>query len=251
MPRLVLQSLSITLVFLLVLTGCAAPVQAPEPANLPAQSDTAAAQFPPTYTITPPLPTQTRAPTRVKVTPTPTAHIIPVMTYTFTPLGQAVQPPTSTPTTKSGKATATKTATSTPNVPTDTETPSGPTDTATPTTDAGTVISQSMADKSTVSAGQVIQITWVIKNTGSSTWSSGYALKWFGGLKSVNMYPANTLQLTSLVPPGGTISLTVSVKAPAAPGAAFTMWYLQNTATGLNFIKTYLEVIVPGPTPTL
>ncbi len=229
-----------TCLTLLALSACASQTQAPTAASptLPADTETPIPSSTIAFTQTHIPPTTTRLPTRTRVSPTVTQTILPVKTYTSMVSNKTVNTITPTPIFRS-------------TVPTRTETPvpvsSTPTRTISPTAtatlfDQGSQVRQSLQDKTSVTIGTPFQVTWTLKNTGTSTWTGHYALKWAGGLMGNNLYPANTVPIPLDVQPGATVDITVTIQAPTKAGSAFTMWFLQDTTSGLNFIKAYLEV---------
>ncbi|MGE5249173.1 MAG: NBR1-Ig-like domain-containing protein [Bacteroidota bacterium] len=71
-------------------------------------------------------------------------------------------------------------------------------------------------DGSTVSAGSAFTKTWRLKNAGTCTWTSAYALVFDHGQQ---MDAPATLPLTTVnVPPGGTVDVSVPLRAPSTPG---------------------------------
>lgn len=227
--------------FWLLLTGCSTATSTPQVAStLPHPSDTAQPTFVPTWTPTAIPPTLTRFPTRTQVTSAPATTMTSVMTYTAT----VSNLPTDTPT-----------PTLNPNLPTPTQTPTPVQSTRVPTRtrtitmtatqfDAGVSISQTLQDKSIVPAGKSFQVTFTLKNTGTSTWTGGYGLKWFSGLPGYGIYPTNNVPVPQDVHPGESVDLTITCLAPNSPGSYFSMWYMQNPSSGSNFIKAYIEVEV-------
>lgn len=137
-------------------------------------------------------------------------------------------------------------------------TPAAPESTATPaatltnTVPASTndeqaeLVSQSVPDKSTFAPGQSFKITWTLKNTGKTTWTTMYALRWFGGLAADGLTVANTVNLANEVIPGDSIDVTVSFTAPKNGASARTIWYLQNMMTGANILKLSLDIVIAG-----
>lgn len=88
-----------------------------------------------------------------------------------------------------------------------------------------------IADGSILAPGSVFNKTWRLKNIGSCTWTSDYALVFVSGASM------GTLAVTSLpqnVSPGDTIDLTVKLTAPSAPGSYQGNWILRN-ASGTLF----------------
>jgi hypothetical protein len=77
--------------------------------------------------------------------------------------------------------------------------------------------------------------TWRIKNKGSCTWTSGYKLIFDSGDR---MNAPDAVQLTSgTVPPGGTVDVSVNLKAPASAGTYqgfFKLKSSDNLVFGVN-----------------
>ena len=97
---------------------------------------------------------------------------------------------------------------------------------------------------------------WKIKNTGECPWTKSFALVFVDGEK---LSETEIINLTSTVPPGLTIDLSVDMKAPAAPGKYQSNWQLQDelgnrfgvgTRTGKP-IWVRIEVREPLATPTV
>ncbi len=85
-------------------------------------------------------------------------------------------------------------------------------------------------DGTSFAAGTAFQKTWRLKNIGSCTWSTSYALVFdsgnaLGAPASVN-FPIN-------VNPGQTVDLTVNMTAPSAAGLYFSYWRLRNASGGI------------------
>ena len=223
-----------------LMSGCKSATPMPAPTDMPLPSDTALPTLVPTWTFTPIPPTITRFPTRTKVTPSATARLLPVMTHTSTVSDKSTEPVTLTPKFELPKGTPTPTPVQNTLIPTLTRT-----STVTATEyDAGILTSQTLQDKTIVSASKSFQVTFTFKNTGASTWTGDYGLKWVSGLTGYNMYPANVVPVPRDVHPGETVDLTITCQAPAKPGSAFSMWFFQDMSTGFNFAKAYIEVEV-------
>ena len=146
------------------------------------------------------------------------------------------EPPTATPIPE----------TATPIPPTPTTGTAGCTDIATFVSDV------TYPDNSPVEAGTGFVKTWRLRNSGTCTWTSSYALVFDHGDK---MAGSDVSPLAGAVPPGSTVDLSVSLTAPAAPGTYQGYWKLRNNAgvlfglggSGAFFVK----IVVPGtPTPT-
>lgn len=86
-------------------------------------------------------------------------------------------------------------------------------------------------DGTTYAAGATFQKTWRLKNIGTCTWTTGYALVFDSGAQ---MGAPASLNFPSNVAPGQTVDLTVSMTAPNAAGHYFGYWKLRN-ANGAIF----------------
>lgn len=123
-------------------------------------------------------------------------------------------------------ATPTVTVTGTPPTPTKTSTPSsaGP--------DRITFVADiSIPDGSSFSASQSFRKTWRIKNTGTTTWTTGYKLVFVSGEQ---MSGPKEAPLASTVAPGTTIDITIDLISPASNGTYRGYWQLKN-ASGVLF----------------
>ncbi len=110
--------------------------------------------------------------------------------------------------------------------------------------DQATITAQSVSDGTKFAPGEVFKVTWTLQNSGKSTWNALYALKWYSGLSGNDLKVANTVNLPGDLKPGASIDISISFTAPKTIGAARTIWYLQNTATGLNILKLPLDIEV-------
>ena len=124
-------------------------------------------------------------------------------------------PPTSTPT-----------ATGTPPTPTPTSTPI-------PTAcDRATFITDiSIPDGTTFTGGTPFTKTWRLKNVGTCTWTTSYALVFFSG-DAMNAIPV--IYLPASVAPGQMINLSAAMTAPNVSGHYRGYWKLRN-ASGVKF----------------
>lgn len=79
--------------------------------------------------------------------------------------------------------------------------------------------------------GESFVKTWQLRNTGTSTWSSGHSLVFISGEQ---MGAPASVPLSITVPPGETGDVSVSLTAPSNPGIYFSYWMLRGPA-GNNF----------------
>jgi hypothetical protein len=207
--------LNALLVLTLLLTACA-PQATPEPTIDANQLYTQAAQtVVAQLTLNAPPATQTPAATKA-----PTA--------TNTPLGGALPtlPPLST---LPSLATATKSALN--------------------IADKAIYITQSPSDNATVAGGKVFNITWRLRNTGTTTWNNQYVYRFYAAANKIPT-AANGYNLTTNVAPNGEVDLTVVATAPTSAGLYDTQWVLTNPE-GVNFARFTLTLnVTAGSTTT-
>jgi hypothetical protein len=113
-------------------------------------------------------------------------------------------------------------------------------------------IGQNIADKSQVKPGATITIQWTVKNTGTTTWTTDYSLRYFSGVKA----DQTVYNLQKAVPAGQTTTLTVTIIAPTALGDYNTWYKLTNNAVqnfgDVDFTFTVTNTpqkVVSTPTP--
>jgi len=102
--------------------------------------------------------------------------------------------------------------------------------------------------------GATFTKTWRLRNNGTCTWTSGYALVFDSGVALGG--PASQQLTTGTVAPGQTIDVSVNLTAPAAVGTYRGNWRLRN-ASGAVFgigpagnLPFWVEVEVPPPAAT-
>ncbi len=105
-------------------------------------------------------------------------------------------------------------------------------------------------DGTTVTANTAFTKTWRLQNAGSCTWTSGYKLVFDHG-DSMNA-PAETTLTTGTVPPGGTVDVSVELRAPATPGT-YKGYFKLRSPEGLVFglganaqQAFWVEIVVPA-----
>jgi hypothetical protein len=130
----------------------------------------------------------------------------------------------------------TETATSLPptNTPAPTNTPEATTTGEPCENKAKFVEDISIPDDTIVLPGQAFDKTWRLKNIGTCTWKTSYALFFVEGDLMGATSPS---ALTSEVPPGQESNLTVQFKSPGTPGTYRSDWTLLDT----NGVKIGLE----------
>jgi len=193
-------------------------------------------------------------------TSTPTLDLNPIRTeVAATVLAQVTQALALTPTitplpsptaTDLPTATPSKTATSAPSA---TATLSSVTTTVSSVTaTAGTEnkaqwVSQTIADGTIFKPGDTFTMIWRLKNTGTSTWTAGYLLRYFSG---DNFGAPKEIATGRDVLPGEEIDISLQMKAPVNPGSYSSVWVMANE-TRANFKEpVYLNIKVANPTST-
>jgi hypothetical protein len=109
--------------------------------------------------------------------------------------------------------------------------------------DAAAFISQSPYP--TVPASQYFQVWFEVRNSGSSTWDSGYALINTNGQ---TLGAAERHAVSGSVGPQGTYRWTLLVQAPGTPGTYRTAWRVARGDAAFG-PSMYIDVTVPGAAP--
>lgn len=149
---------------------------------------------------------------------------------TLTPTSEFTATPTVTVTPEGGTATATLTVT-----------PTGPTATiATGGADAAAWRANDPPDNTAFKPGASFTVTWTIENTGTSTWSTGYYIKFLSGEQ---MGAEDEVFLPYAVPPGTNVQISVDFVAPSSEGTKRSDWVLKN-ASDNTFYSFYIVVEV-------
>jgi len=157
----------------------------------------------------------------------------------FTQTAGAV-PPTSAATatdamTESPEATAPPTETAVP-----TNNPFESTPTAITCDNAIWVADVTVPDGTEMTPGQDFVKTWMIKNTGSCTWDTGYTL--------IHGYDEKldgiAEPLTNAVAPGEEVEVSVRFRAPAATGEHRSYWRMQNAGGSAFGEFLYVSIVV-------
>ncbi len=176
----------------------------------------------------------------------PTATVAPTSTHTSIALTAVQATVTGTPS-PSETAAATMTASITPSVTplpftftpivlfstaTASNTPIGPLDCS--------LLIQSMANGSQVSAGERFTVGWQLQNTGSATWFPGTTVFTFVGGTKMYLYPEAQLQAS--VMPEATTTVSVDMKAPKNSTTYTSLWSLRQGTT--YFCRVRLTIYV-------
>ena len=101
-------------------------------------------------------------------------------------------------------------------------------------------------DGTTLKPNETFTKTWRLKNVGTCSWTTSYAVVFSSGDSMSG--PANQA-LAGNVNPGQTVDISVNLTAPATDGNYRGNWKLRNAA-GVLFSQFYVDIKVKTPTPT-
>jgi hypothetical protein len=104
-------------------------------------------------------------------------------------------------------------------------------------------ISNDPPDNALVNTNAKFDITWQVKNTGTTTWTKKYQFRFFGG--SIIM-EHKQFNFRDTVKPGETGTFIADAVAPSKPGTYNTFWKLTNDQ-GQNFGDVSLVIKVVKP----
>lgn len=226
MKKNVLAGIAALILVTLVLAACSAPETPAAPtadanavytqaAGTVAAGLTQTAEKNPTATPLPP----TNTPTMIASSATPTQN------------GAAA----ASPTTDAAQPTATLAAAASTPVPTATKAAGAPAPAA---PDKAEWVSQSPADNTNVPKNATFTMTFVLKNTGTTTWTKNYMFRYYAGDR---MDSPKDLNLTQEVKPNDSIEITFTLIAPSEKKTTNSVWVLSN-ADGQNFYSVFLKL---------
>ncbi len=113
--------------------------------------------------------------------------------------------------------------------------------------DKAEFVSQKPLDGQEVGMNTNFRVTWTVQNTGKTTWTTAYSIRYFSG---ANLGKVPVVYFPKDVPPGEQVKLTVDMVTPNYPSDLNTNWVLTN-ASGQNFYSVNFSVkVVKGPTIT-
>lgn len=112
--------------------------------------------------------------------------------------------------------------------------------------DAVFVSDETVPDGTVVRPGQTFLKTWKARNTGDTTWGAGYGLAFFGDQR-MDAPPVVTVPTTR---PNSLVPLSVSLKAPSAPGIYRSTWQMRNPEGQFFGEFFYVEIVVAPPIVT-
>lgn len=119
------------------------------------------------------------------------------------------------------------------------DTPTGPTPTNTPefSNDGGVWVSSVPADGTKVNAETEFNVTVTLMNTGNTTWTTAYYIKFDSGDQ---MDAPEKIFMPYEVPPEKNVQISLNFKAPANPGMVRSDWQI-HTAADKAFYLFYFE----------
>ena len=109
--------------------------------------------------------------------------------------------------------------------------------------DGGVWVSSNPADSSHITAGLPFDVVLTLMNTGTTTWTTAYAIKFVSGDK---LGASDTITMPYEVPPTKTVTITMKFTAPAAAGKVRGDWAIVN-AQGTSFSTFYFEYQIVTP----
>ncbi|MGD8457411.1 MAG: NBR1-Ig-like domain-containing protein [Anaerolineales bacterium] len=74
--------------------------------------------------------------------------------------------------------------------------------------------------------GEDFEVIWTLKNTGTCPWDNGYTLTHFSG---ETLSASSPHSLGTPVPPGGTVTVTLSMTAPSTEASYVSMWKMTSS----------------------
>jgi hypothetical protein len=106
--------------------------------------------------------------------------------------------------------------------------------------DKALYVSQTVADGTTIKQNTGFEMTWRIKNVGTTTWTSNYTIRLYAG----NRLGVADFKLGKSVAPNATTDITVHMTAPTTSGTFVSYWVISNLDL-VNFGQFTLEIKVP------
>lgn len=100
-------------------------------------------------------------------------------------------------------------------------------------------------DNTLLSPGASFTKTWIVKNTGSCTWTTDYELKFVNG----SQMSGATTHITAAVAPQTSAQVSVDLVAPSTAGTYTGYWQMADDSGSLFGDSLYLTIIIAA-TPT-
>lgn len=108
--------------------------------------------------------------------------------------------------------------------------------------EASYVADVTIADGTIVQPGETFVKTWRVRNSGTTTWTTGYSLRFVSGDR---MGAPNSVPMPCEVKPGDVVDLSVTLRAPTQHGRHRSTWKLANAAGKVFDFEQYAEIQVP------
>lgn len=109
--------------------------------------------------------------------------------------------------------------------------------------DAEFVTDVTIPDGTVLDPGEDFTKTWRLRNSGTCSWTSSYAVVFSNG---DSMGGPASQALTGNVNPGQTVDISVNLEAPDSPGTYRGDWQLRNAAGNKFGTNFYVEIKVDG-----
>lgn len=103
--------------------------------------------------------------------------------------------------------------------------------------------SQNPEDGTHIDAGAEFDITWYMLNTGTTTWTTDYSMRYFAGTNLMKPGKPTRYNLTKAVEPGETGDCSVDAVAPWEPGT-YQMFVFLSNGNDENFSKVDITIVV-------
>jgi uncharacterized repeat protein (TIGR01451 family) len=119
---------------------------------------------------------------------------------------------------------------------------------------AGFVADVTIPDGTVFAPGAAMAKTFRLKNVGTCTWSTSYAIVFSSGSK---MGAPSVVNLPTSVAPGETVDVTVNMTAPSAPGHYRGNWMLRNASNVLFGVGPtgtwvfFIDIVVSSGSPVV
>ncbi len=99
-------------------------------------------------------------------------------------------------------------------------------------------VSQTPTDNTQIQVTSKFMVKYIFKNTGTTTWTTGYTFRYYAGEK---LGSPNDLNLTKEVKPDQTVEIVFEATAPSTKGKTETIWVMTN-AEGQNFYSVFMDL---------
>ena len=94
-------------------------------------------------------------------------------------------------------------------------------------------------DGTDVPANQSFEKTWTVRNSGTTTWNSGYYLQYLDGSLSTNR---SNVYISGTVPPGSNYTFRVPMRTPSYAGTQREEWRFKSPS-GATIYVDYSSIV--------